>query len=89
MHIKRGKKAGERTIELQPDEGCIIFHRDGVTFDGMNPRQLAQDPEKFKKLLDMAPHLCGFFDAVEMIHARTTDGDAEPWDLMDDFNARN
>ena len=55
----------------------------------MNPRALAHDPEKFKKLLKMAPHLCGFFDAVEMVHERTTDGDGEPWDLMDDFNERN
>lgn len=88
MHIERNKDK-TRTITVQADEAVMIFHKDGVTFDGLNPRELARKPEEFQKLLEMAPHLCNWFDCAEMVHARTTSGDTEPWDRLNDFDARN
>ena len=88
MHIKREER-GTRTITVHCDEAVMIFHKDGVTFDGLNPRVLAQKPESFKQLLEMAPHMANFFDCAEMVYERTYDSDGEPWDLPDDFNARN
>ena len=88
MHIERNKDR-TRTITVHADEAVIIFHKDGVTFDGLNPRVLAQKPEEMQKLLEMAPHLCNWFDCAEMVHQRTHCGDGEPWDAVDDFDARN
>ena len=88
MYIER-KEKGTRTITLHADEAAIIFHEGGVTFDGLNPRVLAEKPEAFKELLEMAPHMMNWFDCAEMVHKRTYGDESEPWECSDDYNARN
>ena len=88
MHIERHEKL-TRTITVHADEAVMIFHKDGVTYDGPNPQALAKNPKAFKKFLEMAPHMANWFDCAEMVHARTTSGATEPWDHPDDFDARN
>ena len=88
MHIERNED-GTRTITVHADEAVIVFHKGGVTFDGLNPKVLAEKPDKMQKLLEMAPHLCNWFDCAEMVHQRTNSTDGVPWDTVDDFSQRN
>ena len=88
MHIERHDNH-TRTITVHVDEAVMIFHKDGVTYDGPNPMALAKNPKVFEEFLMKAPHLANWFDCAEIVHRRTTSGDGEPWDLHDDFDARN
>ena len=86
MNITRSKRVGFRTIEVGPEECVMVFHKDGVTYDGPNPQELAKHPEMMQKFLEANPHLGTWFDSVEIIHERVTNGDGEPWDLAHDRN---
>ena len=88
MHIERHDNH-TRTITVHVDEAVMIFHKDGVTYDGPNPMALAKNPKVFEEFLEKAPHLANWFDCAEIVYRRTTEGDGEPWDLHDDFDARN
>jgi hypothetical protein len=86
MKITRSKRVGFRTIDVGPDECVMVFHKDGVTYDGPNPQELSKNPKMMEKFLLANPHLMNWFDSVEMVHDRVTNGDGVPWDLADDRN---
>ena len=88
MHIERHDNY-TRTITVHVDEAVMIFHEGGVTYDGPNPMAMAKNPKMFEEFLKKAPHMANWFDCAEIVHARTTSGDTEPWDRPDDFDARN
>tara|TARA_B100000614_G_C14530725_1_gene486413 strand:- start:395 stop:664 length:270 start_codon:yes stop_codon:yes gene_type:complete len=89
MNIERNEKEGTRTITLAMNEAAIVFHHEGVTFDGLNPKALAKNPEAMTKILEVAPHLCDFFDAAEFVHTRINEENRTPWNATDDFTGLN
>ena len=65
MHIERHDNH-TRTITVHVDEAVMIFHKDGVTYDGPNPMALAKNPKVFEEFLEKAPHLANWFDCAEI-----------------------